>query len=150
MKKYIYLFLMLSLPAYIAIGHDAWYYYTQEEITTDQLTQQITDMDPSLLKDAQEGFRFSALGWLMKKYTPGLHDAAYESVGKEPWETYIAPVLMQKTAFLFFGIAAFITLVIALVDLSKNGLPGRVPKSKGHDHAARAAGRTKKFTYKRR
>lgn len=139
MRNYSLLLFILALPALAALGHDIWLAYNNTAY------------------DIAERFYLSDLGWVWKEYSPESMEWAKFAFEPTTWQTYIDPVLEQKTVLI-----GAVPLIIALITIIVFKIFGygafegqglftpRIRKSKNTDFSFEGEQKKARTKYKRK
>jgi hypothetical protein len=132
MRGLVILCFLLALPPLAVLGHDVYLAYYGPDMKPDHAIQ------------------LSDVGWLLKTYTPDAHQWLVDNTDKDVWDKYVGPLLEQTALFVAlppFLLAAFITLVIKLVNWRPAGGGKFKGKKSGIAFGEEKGGKTK---YKRK
>ena len=113
------LIFVLFLPALVALGHDMYLFFTNH-----------VD-DPVMLssKDVEEGFKFSALGFIWTNYEPESYKAVAASMSQENWA--ILDFLLTIKAF-FAGLVFAGIIILPLMLLGLFGIGPMAKENKAY------------------
>ena len=114
MRGFPLIFLLL-VPAFIALGHDIYLFYTNH----------MQSHAPLSLAMIEENFKFSALGFIWTSYDVESYKMTVGSVSKEDW-AFIDWILTFKAFFVGLGFAA-----VFLVPMTLFALIGKGPLARG-------------------
>ncbi len=90
----VHLFMfVLALPALVALGHDAWLYYQNQDM----------------------GFQFAALGFIWTKYHPESYRWAVETTEPAGYWPYINEILAQKAVVVGAVFAGFFYVIFGIL-----------------------------------
>lgn len=143
---FFFLCFLFTLLAAAGIGHDIWH----------------AANEPKGLEgiDFSQPLPFSDLGWVWKTYSIESYNWAHGNVDKTAWDTYIDPILKQKTALVTAVPAAIMYALMFILKLfgwwpfegqgwlfSKQQF---FKKSKDYTFKDPLGKKAKKFKYKRR
>lgn len=123
MRGIHFLIFLVTLPAIVALGHDVYLYYENQD----------------------RGFMFSALGWIWTQYHPESYEWTVEQTAPDTWR-YINNILALKATVVTIGFAVVVYALILLLSL----LFGEKQSGSKFDKSLKRGIKPGKMQYKRK